>query len=84
VDADTLGRPSGWQLLVRMVGYVPSLLALGWGFWVVLFDPRRQGWHDKWANTLVISETDGAANTPSFKLNTRPPTSRLDNNEPPA
>ena len=54
VDADTLGKPAPWQLVVRYVGYYVSLLPLGIGFLWILWDPRKQGWHDKLARTLVI------------------------------
>ena len=54
VDAETLGRPSTRQLIGRYLGYYVSILALGLGFLWVAFDPRKQGWHDKLAGTLVI------------------------------
>ena len=54
VDAETLGRPSTRQLIGRYLGYYVSILALGVGFLWVAFDPRKQGWHDKMAGTLVI------------------------------
>ena len=31
-----------------------AIFALGVGFLWVAFDPRKQGWHDKMAGTLVI------------------------------
>jgi uncharacterized RDD family membrane protein YckC len=39
---------------VRYVGYLVSMLALGLGFFWILVDDRRQGWHDKMARTCVI------------------------------
>lgn len=54
VDADTLAAPSGAQLLLRMLGYVPSALVFGLGFLAIENDPRRQGWHDKLARTVVV------------------------------
>ncbi len=54
VDADTGGKPSVRQLLIRYLGYyvagVPLFLGLIW----VGFDRRKQGWHDKLAKTVVI------------------------------
>lgn len=38
----------------RMVGYYVSFIALGLGFFWVLIDDRRQGWHDKLADTVVV------------------------------
>ena len=54
VDAATgqnigLGRSIG-----RYVGFVISAIALDIGFIWAAFDPRKQGWHDKIANTLVL------------------------------
>ncbi len=38
----------------RILGYYISFLALFLGFLWVLIDDRRQGWHDKIADTVVI------------------------------
>lgn len=54
VDAATLGKPAPWQLVVRYFAYYVSLLPLGLGFLWIIWDPRKQGWHDKLASTLVI------------------------------
>lgn len=54
VDADTGGKPTVRQLLIRYLGYyvagIPFFLGLIW----VGFDRRKQGWHDKLARTVVI------------------------------
>jgi uncharacterized RDD family membrane protein YckC len=54
VDARTLGAPSLGQLVIRYVGYFVSTIPLGLGLIWVAFDPRKQGWHDKLAGTVVI------------------------------
>ena len=54
VDARTLGVPTLGQLVRRYVAYFVSLVPLGAGFIAVGFDARKQGWHDKIANTVVI------------------------------
>lgn len=54
VDAKTLAAPSTAQNIVRYLGYFLSLLPLGLGFIWIGFDPRKQGWHDKLAGTVVI------------------------------
>jgi uncharacterized RDD family membrane protein YckC len=54
VDAGTLGKPTVGQLVIRYLGYYVSTLPLGLGLIWVAFDPRKQGWHDKLANTVVI------------------------------
>ncbi len=48
-------QPLSWVTgLLRYVGYVLSLISLGLGLLWVIWDPRRQGWHDKIAGTLVV------------------------------
>jgi uncharacterized RDD family membrane protein YckC len=54
VDADTGGEPVLRQWCLRYVGYVLSTVPLLLGFFWMLWDPRRQGWHDKLAGTVVI------------------------------
>ena len=56
VDADTFKQPSTKQFVIRYVGYFVSTIALCLGFLWVAFDPRKQAWHDKFANTVVIYE----------------------------
>ncbi|HXQ63569.1 MAG TPA: RDD family protein [Steroidobacteraceae bacterium] len=54
VDAGSGAAPSTRQLVVRYLGYfvstIPLLLGLLWVGW----DPRKQGWHDKLAGTVVV------------------------------
>ncbi len=54
VDAATLGKASVSQNIVRYFGYYISLVPFGIGFLWIAFDPRKQGWHDKLARTVVI------------------------------
>lgn len=54
VDANTLSEPRLPQLIGRVVGYAVSFFGCLVGFLWILRDPRRQGWHDKMANTVVI------------------------------
>ena len=70
VDARTLRRPGLGRLLLRYIGYLVSLLPLGLGFFWMLFDRRRQGWHDKMANTLVIMQ-DASLNPAGVARETR-------------
>lgn len=46
--------PSKGRLLLRYVGYYVSMFALFLGFIWVGFDPKKQGFHDKMAGTVVI------------------------------
>ena len=54
VDADTGEPASLGRYILRYVGYILSAIPLGLGFIWVAFDKRKQGWHDKMANTVVV------------------------------
>ena len=54
VDAKTGGKPSVVQFVLRYVGYIVSTLPLLLGFLWVAWDPRKQGFHDKIAGTVVV------------------------------
>ncbi len=54
VDAKTGNAPSVGQYIGRYLGYYVSMLPLGLGLLWVAFDPRKQGWHDKLAGTVVV------------------------------
>jgi len=56
VDAKTLGPLRPGQAILRYACYYLSLIPLCLGFFWVGFDPRKQGWHDKIAGTLVIKK----------------------------
>jgi len=54
VDAQT-GQPIGvGRGFMRYLGYLLSGLACGVGLIWAAFDPRKQGWHDKIANSVVV------------------------------
>lgn len=54
IDADT-GLPlSTSQSIQRYLGYMISTFVFCLGFIWVAFDKRKQGWHDKMANTVVV------------------------------
>ena len=54
VDAHTGEHISFKQALLRYLAYIVSLLPLGLGFLWIIWDKRKQGWHDKIAGTIVI------------------------------
>jgi len=54
VDARTGAAPTTRQLVIRYLGYYVSTLPLLLGLLWVAFDPRKQGWHDKMAGTVVV------------------------------
>lgn len=56
VDATTGQSVPSSRLVLRYLGYFPGIFALGLGFFWIAFDGRKQGWHDKIANTVVVQE----------------------------
>ncbi|MGB7755811.1 MAG: RDD family protein [Salinisphaera sp.] len=54
VDAATGERLRTGQSILRYLGYYVSTLPLGLGLIWVGIDPRKQGWHDKLAGTVVV------------------------------
>jgi len=54
VDAQT-GLPIGFgRAAMRYLGYVLSVIPCYIGLIWAAFDPKKQGWHDKIANSVVI------------------------------
>lgn len=54
VDADT-GEPLTIPAsLLRYIGYIISTVPLGLGFFWIGLDRKKQGWHDKLANSVVV------------------------------
>ncbi len=58
VDANSHGRARTPQLIIRYLAYILSALPLGLGFLWILFDKRKQGWHDKLAGTVVMMQDE--------------------------
>jgi len=57
VDANTGGKPSAQQFIIRYIGYYLAMLPLFLGIIWVGIDKRKQGWHDKLAGTVVLRNT---------------------------
>jgi uncharacterized RDD family membrane protein YckC len=55
VDVKTEGKPSILQCILRAMGYFISGMFLGLGFFWIIFDKKRQSWHDKLADTVVVT-----------------------------
>jgi len=64
VDAETGGPVSTKQAIIRYLGYYVSMLGLFIGFFWVGFDPKKQGWHDHMAGTVVVRKK--ASSTVTF------------------
>lgn len=56
VDADSLQPVSVGRLALRYVGYFPAYMLFAIGVIWTAFDGRKQGWHDKMANTVVVRD----------------------------
>jgi uncharacterized RDD family membrane protein YckC len=54
VDALTGQRAKAWQCIGRYFMALLALAPVGIGYFWILIDPRKQGWHDKIVNTLVV------------------------------
>ena len=60
------GEPIGFgTAFLRWVGYIISSAVVLIGFLWVVFDRKRQGWHDKIAGTVVVrtEQRDATAET---------------------
>ncbi len=66
VDADTNKPITIKQAFIRYIGYFLSILVIGLGFLAITWDKRKQGWHDKIANTVVVIHDESA--TPLSQL----------------
>ena len=64
VDATTGQTMSVGQSVGRYFAYFLSAFPLGLGFIWVAFDSKKQGWHDKLANTVVLN-VKNSNSTPS-------------------
>lgn len=65
VSADG-NKPGFGRALLRMLGYFFSFSLAGWGFLMIALDPRRQGLHDKIAETFVVPEKPKAPAPPGL------------------
>jgi uncharacterized RDD family membrane protein YckC len=60
VDAKTGNTLRTGQAILRYIGYYVATIPLGIGLIWVALDERKQGWHDKMANTVVLRVTKQA------------------------
>lgn len=54
IDIDSGHKPSIWRSLGRYIGSFISSLVFLLGYLWIAGDKRKQGWHDKMANTFVV------------------------------
>jgi uncharacterized RDD family membrane protein YckC len=67
VDAKTGKTLSIGQSIGRYLAYFVSVLPFGLGFIWIAFDRKKQGWHDKLANTVVIRAKNGGLSPVKFE-----------------
>jgi len=66
VDAKTGEPATTRQLIGRYLAYYVSIIPFCLGLIWVAFDPRKQGWHDKLAGTVVVRPRKRGPETVSF------------------
>lgn len=54
VDEGSGRDATAWQCVIRYIGYYVSMIPLFLGFLWVIWDDKKQGWHDKLARTVVV------------------------------
>jgi uncharacterized RDD family membrane protein YckC len=64
VDAASVGKLDYGRTLVRFLMSYVSGIALAIGYLWMLWDPRRQTWHDKVANSVVVRADRYPASVP--------------------
>ena len=69
VDAKTGRPPSTKQLIGRYLAYYISTIPLCLGFLWIAWDPKKQGWHDKLAGTVVVRPKGGGTMKVVFENN---------------
>lgn len=67
VDARTGEAIGVTQGVIRYLAYFVSLIPFGLGFFWILWDKRKQGFHDKIAKTVVVRETSHFSDDESTK-----------------
>ena len=67
VDAGSYKVMTVKQAVIRFVSYLASMLPLMLGYLWVARDPRKQGFHDKIANTVVLYNAEIEADDESRK-----------------
>ncbi len=56
VDEKTGLQPSVGQFIGRYIAYYLSTIPFMLGFFWIAIDPKKQGWHDKLAGTVVVRQ----------------------------
>lgn len=51
------GNPDFRTVILRFIGFILACLPIKMGLLPIIFDSRRQGWHDRIASTLVVKSS---------------------------
>ncbi len=78
VDGEGLQPGVAVAIPREMVGRFVSIAAIGIGMAWLLWDPNRQGWHDKIAGTFVVNDRSGG---PGWLSRLLSPASKTDSNK---
>lgn len=54
LDEETGNKLTLGQSILRYIGYIPATLVFLIGLIWIAFDPKKQGWHDKMAKSVVV------------------------------
>jgi uncharacterized RDD family membrane protein YckC len=83
VDAGGTREIGVRRALRRLLAILLSLLPLGLGFFAILLSPKRQGWHDRIAGTMVLYDEEKAL-APWSQLERKPRAAAPSPPRPPA
>ncbi len=56
IDVETTKKPTGKKLLIRLLGAISSHFTFLLSFLHVVFDSRKQTWHDKMSGTILMKQ----------------------------
>lgn len=59
--------------LARFIGYYLNSIVLLFGWVQLIFDSQRQGWHDKLADTIVVTDIPAPTRAPATDFTSTPP-----------
>lgn len=72
-DGQSAAVPGVWIASKRIVGFLLSNLAVKGGLFPIMTHPRRQGWHDRLAGTVVVKRTHLHETLPALPQKTNTP-----------
>ena len=58
-DSKSLEKPSVFQLIIRMLSCLVSVIPVGIGFITTIFNKENRAWHDLLSGTVIIKKSAG-------------------------